>query len=193
MVLGHLGHHRSGRDVEIILREDSVQKTTYDLATRQDVASIDFISAGISSRKGLILRLIKDLRIPVRVLLQDPQVAISHKERVSSIKALCDIATEIGRDKWNSPDVQFQFYVDRASVRATLFRDENGTVIYGILGWYTYHNDNSALSGGRHPAVFLRELATPLIQFANDQFLRRWNNQTSLDYAAITNLDRNLR
>lgn len=185
IAVGHLGHHHSGRGVELISPESSAQNRICELVTHPDVASVDFISAGVSSRKGLLLRLVKEFRIPIRVLVQDPQIAVSNAERVSTIKALYDIATEIGHDRWNSPDVQFQFYDDRASLRAALFRDRNGTTVYAVLGWYTYRAHNTALSGSRHPSISITKSATPLLRFAEDQFSRRWTDGDSLDYETI--------
>jgi hypothetical protein len=189
IVLGHLGHKYSDRGMELLSSEDAVQHKIYELLEHKNIKSIDFISAGVSSRKNMFLRLAKELRLPYRVMAQDPQNAISNKERISTIKALYDMATDMGQEKWNSPDVKFQFYDDHASLRAAIFRDDNGAPVYAIIGWYIYHDKNTSLSGSRHPSIYINDKSNALLKFANEQFTRKWTNENILNYQKVLELN----
>jgi hypothetical protein len=132
---------------------------------------------------------VKEFHKPFRVLVQDPQIAVSNKERISTIKAIYDIATDMGQERWNSPDIKFQFYDDHASIRAAIFRDENNVAVLAILGWYVYRDHNTALSGSRHPSIFVTKSSKQLLQFVDEQFTRRWVNENSISYNKIEEMN----
>ena len=89
------GHIFTKVDMQILIPESNVQKKPRELLLEGSVSSVDFLTAGIASRKAMIIDILKNIKKPVRVAVQHPELAVTKSEKSSTFKALNDIVTEI--------------------------------------------------------------------------------------------------
>jgi hypothetical protein len=182
IILGYLGERGESSQVSMICSENEAQTRILELARKSETASIDVLTAGVVSRKTMIMKLIKDVKKPLRVLIQDPSVAVSEFEKSVTLKSINELSVEIGEKMWESQTVEFCTYKDRAVLRLVLFRDHADRPVHAVLGWYSYRNCNQAITGSRHPSVFISKAGAALLQFADSEFSQKKRNATNLPF-----------
>lgn len=177
-------------DMQILIPEPNVQRKTRELLLEDSVSSVDFLTAGLESRKPIIINILKNIRKPVRVAVQDPEKAITESEKSSTVKTLNDIVTKIKHNDFAKKNLKFRFYSDHASLRLTLTRDRDRNPISAILGWYTYSKDskkNTLLQGSLNPSILISQ-PDDLVKFANEEFNNKWRKATPISFRRIKRL-----
>ena len=187
ITFGHISTKITQGDMQILIPESNVQKKTRELLLEGSVSSVDFLTAGFASRKVMIIDILRRIKKPVRVAIQHPEKAVTESEKLSTVKALNDIVTEIKHDHFARNNLKFRLYSDHPSLRLTLIRDKDGKPISAILGWYIYREDNTLLWGSRNPSILISQ-PDDLVKFANEEFKNKWDNATPISFDKIKKL-----
>lgn len=174
-------------DMQILIPESNVQNKTRELLLEGGVFSVDFLTAVFATRKVMVIDILKRIKKPVRVAVQDPEKAVTESEKLSSVKALNDIVTDIEDDHFAKNNLKFRFYSDHASLRLTLMRGKDDKPMSAILGWYIYREDNTLLRGSLNPSILISQ-PDDLVKFANEEFNNRWDNATPISFDEIKKL-----
>lgn len=174
-------------DMQILIPESIVQKKTRELLLEDSVSSVDFLTAGLASRKAMIIDILTSIRKPVRVAVQDPEKAVTESEKSSTVKTLNDIVTAIEHEHFAKNNLKFRLYSDHASLRLTLIRDRDKKPISAILGWYIYRKENTLLPGSLNPSILISQ-PDALVKFAKEEFKNKWNNATHISFDEIKKL-----
>jgi len=174
-------------DMQILIPESNVEQKTRELLLEDSVSSVDFLTAGLASRKVMIIDILRNIRKPVRVAVQDPEKAVTESEKLSSVKILNDIVTAIEHERDARRNLKFRFYSDHASLRLTLIRNRDNKPIFAILGWYIYRRDNALLLGSLNPSILISQ-SDDLVKFANEEFNKKWRNATPISFNKIKKL-----
>jgi len=174
-------------DMQILIPEPNVQRKTRELLLEDSVSSVDFLTAGLESRKQIIIDILRSIRKPVRVAVQDPEKAVTEGEKLSTVKTLNDIVTAIEHDDFARNNLKFSLYSDHASLRLTLIRDIDDNLISAILGWYIYSKENTLLRGDLNPSILISQ-SDDLVKFANEEFNNKWDKATPISFDEIKKL-----
>lgn len=187
ITFGHISTKIIKGDMQILIPESNVQKKTRELLLEDSVSSVDFLTAGSASRKAMIIDILKRIKKPVRVAIQDPEKAVTEGEKLSTVKELNDIVTEIEHDHFAKNNLKFRLYSDHASLRLTIIRDKDDKLISAILGWYIYREGNTSLQGARNPSILISQ-PEDLVKFANEEFNNKWDNAIPISFDEIKKL-----
>jgi hypothetical protein len=128
--------------------------------------------------------------IPVQIAVQNPSRSVNLNEKLTTIKSLYDIVTELESHQFAKDNLKIRFYDDYASIRLTVLRDKAHKLKCAIIGWYTYSDSNSMIQGSPHPSVLVLDSATELLAFAEREFNRKWEVGTPVSFDDIRNLYR---
>ncbi|MBI2854213.1 MAG: hypothetical protein HYX87_04745 [Chloroflexi bacterium] len=160
-----------------LYQEDlAMQNKVLEILKTERIAGVDIISAGMSSRTGLIQAVLSRGH-KVRLLAQHPDSAIDKDDgkRVrDSINVFCHLRTEA-----DLKSLTVKYNKNPVSVRAILLRGEPFAHSYAMIGWYTYHSAGSKINGRRNPTVFVSTASLEgrdLIIFVQQLFEKTWNN-----------------
>ena len=187
ITFGNISTKITQGNMQLLIPESNVQKKTRELLSEGSVSSVDFLTAGVVSREEMIIDILRRIKKPVRVAVQDPEKAVTKSEKLSTIKALNDIVTEIEHDHFAKNNLKIRLYSDHASLRLTLIRDKDDKPISAILGWYIYRKDNTLLQGSRNPSIFISQ-PDDLVKFADEEFNNKWDNATPISFDEIKKL-----
>lgn len=187
IAFGHILTKITQGDMQILIPESNVQKKTRELLLEGSVSSVDFLTAGFVSRKVRIIDILKRIEKPVRVAVQDPEKAVTESEKLSTVKALHHIVTEIEDDHFAKNNLEFRLYSDQASLRLTLIRGKDDKLISAILGWYIYREDNTLLRDSLNPSILISQ-PDDLVKFANEEFNNKWDNANPISFDEIKKL-----
>lgn len=187
ITFGHIFTKITQGDMQILIPESNVEQKTRELLLEDSVSSVDFLTAGLASRKVMIIDILKSIKKPVRVAVQDPEKAVTESEKLSTVKILNDIVTALEHDDFAQNNLKFSLYSDHASLRLTLIRDIDDKLISAILGWYIYRKDNTLLRGSLNPSILISQ-PDDLVKFANEEFNNKWDNATPISFDEIKKL-----
>lgn len=114
--------------------------------------SVDFFSAGLSSRYQLIQELIDD-QIPVRVLVQDQRQGVD-KVDAERLKEMLQLIVQ------SVPEKAEKFLEIRAlnrvaTLRAVIANRRQSAYIEALFSWYTY-DSHGTLIGHSNPSIYIR-------------------------------------
>jgi hypothetical protein len=176
---------QSDNTMKVFRSEAELQTEIKRLITAKDIHKVQLISAGVVSRRELIVDCLR-AKVSVQLVVQNPDICVSNIEKITTIKALHDIVAQVESDKLANTDLQIRFYNDRASMRLIILKDRTDLSACAFLGWYTYLEQNTLIQGSTYPSLFVQGSdGEPLLRFANKEFTRKWESGSVLTVEAI--------
>jgi hypothetical protein len=177
---------RPREEVEIITSDIESQRKIIDLVKTGDVAKVDLISAGLSSRRSLIPELLEN-KVEVNILAQHPDVAVDKEDGKRLLDSLRAICQNLKLDEQKRLHVRL--YYNTASPRAIILRGKTFAPTYVFIGWYFYHTKNTKISGRSNPTIFISDRqkeGRALIEFLDNMIERYSTAAESEEQTKIT-------
>lgn len=166
--------------LSIYYPESKAQTETIDLIKKHKIKKIQLLTSGIISRRELILDCLLKERISVDLAIQSPRLCVSESEKATITKSLKDILSQIKNDEFAKRNFRIRFYEDKASLRACILKNAKGESAYAFVSWYVYSKSNSTVHGSPNPSILISDTKNELMNFADEEFLSKWQSGKSI-------------